>query len=159
MDTLKINFDALKKNHWSEKELENAELLTDFVQNLMNNHDFDYVMEKFNNDRYVQHNRAIPDGINGLVEYVKGFVKRFPDYTYDVKRIFADGDNIVFHSQATVNKKHRGNEKKGFNIIDTWKVEDGKIVEHWDAIQPIDGFMRFYIWLIGGKTLNSNGIY
>lgn len=159
MEVIKIDLNALKKPNWSEKELKNATLATDFVQNLMNNHDFDYVLKHFGNSEYKQYNRNIPDGFNALVEYVRGFAKRFPDYTYDVKQIYVDGDYVIFKSHATINKKHRGNDKKGLNITDTWRIKDGKIVEHWDSIQPIDGFMRFYIWLTGGKIANNNGVF
>ena len=159
MEAPKINFDALKQEHWSEKEMDNARLVMDFVQNLMNNHDFDYVLKTFGNDLYTQHNRNIPDGFEALVRFVQKFAKRFPEYSYDVKRIIIDGDYVIFHSHVTMNKKHRGNDKKGLNIIDTWRIQDGKIAEHWDAIQPIDGFMRFYVWLTGGAIQNANGVF
>ena len=159
MDTIQINFDALKKNSWSDQETSNVKRMIDFIQNLMNNHDFDYVLESFGNDQYKQHSRSIPEGMNALVAYVKTFAKRYPEYSYDVKHIYADGDFVTFHSHVTTKKKHRGDDKKGLNIIDTWKLDNGDIIEHWDAIQPMDAFMRFYIFLIGGKVLNSNGVY
>lgn len=159
MSTLTINLANLQKPHWSDLELANATLITDFMQNLMNHHNVNHVLKTFNNDSYIQHNRGISDGLANLVAYISKFTKQFPEYGYDVKHIYADGDFIVFHSHVTVKKAHRGNDKKGFNIIDTWRIEDGKIAEHWDAIQPIDSFMRFYIWLNGGKILNNNGIF
>ena len=159
MDTLKINFDSLKKNSWSDQEIKNVKLIIDFVQHLMNNHDFDYVSEKFTNQVYLQHNRGIPDGMNGLIKFVKDFAKRYSEYTYDVKHIYADGDFVIFHSHATIKAQHRGNDQKGLNIIDTWRIENGQIAEHWDALQPMDGFMRFFNWMNGGKTRNLNGVY
>ena len=159
MDTLKINFESLKKENWSNQELENVKLIVDFVQHLMNNHDFDYIMKEYGATPYVQHNRNIPEGINGIVGFVKQFSERFPDFTYDVKHILADGDYVMFHSHATIRKKDRGNDKKGLNIKDTWKIKDGQIVEHWDAIQSMDGFMRFYALLTGGNIRNTNGVF
>ena len=159
MNGLKVNFNALKKNSWSSEELANVKLVSDFIQNLMNDHKFDYVKQTFGNDAYVQHNRNIHDGIDGVIATVKQLATRFPDYTYDVKHMYADGEYVTFHSHATVRKQHRGNDKKGFNIVDTWKIKDGKIVEHWDAIQPIDWYMRFYMWLSGGAIRNSNGSF
>ncbi|MEM7336567.1 MAG: ester cyclase [Chloroflexota bacterium] len=159
MDIIKIDFDSLKKENWSDQETENAELILDFVQNIMNNHDFDYIRRVYNNGEYVQHNRNMPDGISGVIETVAQLAKRFPDFTYDVKQILADGEYVMFHSHATVSKKHRGNDKKGFNITDTWQVIDGKIVEHWDSIQPIDGLMRFNALLTGGAIRNPNGVF
>lgn len=159
MDIIQINFESLKKDSWSDQEVKNVKLVIDFIQNLMNNHDFDTVAEKFGNDVYVQHNRGIPDGLNALIKYVKDFAQRFPEYTYDVKHIYADGDYVIFHSHATIKAQHRGNDKKGLNIIDTWKIKDGQITEHWDALQPMDGFMRFYNLMTGGKVRNANGVY
>lgn len=159
MNTIKISFDKLKKDSWSEGEIKNVQLVIDFVQELMNNHNFDIVLKKFGNPYYRQHNRGIPDGMEALIKYVKGFTKRFPDYTYDVKHIYADGNFVIFHSQITTSKKDRGNDKKGFNVIDTWKIENNQIVEHWDSLQPMNGFLRFFFWLTGGKIANTNGVY
>ena len=159
METPNIDLENLKKSHWTPEEVGNVEIIVDFVQRLMNDHDFDYVIENYANSSYTQHNRNIPDGIEGLVDVLKNLTKRFPDYCYDVKQILADGDQVVFHSHATMRRVDRGNDKKGLNITDNWKIRDGQIVEHWDSIQPIDGSMRFYVLLNGGKIRNSNGVF
>ena len=159
MDTIQIKFDVLKKDNWSEQEIENVKLVIDFIQNLMNNHDFDYVARKFGNQVYTQHNRGIPDGMAALIKYVKEFARSNPEYSYDVKHIYADGDFVIFHSHATIKAKHRGDDTKGLNIIDIWLIKNGQIADHWDALQPMDGFMRLYNLLTGGKIRNSNGVY
>jgi len=105
MNGIKIKFEDHIKDHWSEKERNNAELLANFMQNLMNERNFDYIMKEYDNPHYTQHNRNIPDGIKGLVSYVKGIAKRFPGYGYSVKQILADGDQVVFHAHITFNKK------------------------------------------------------
>lgn len=157
--TLKIDFNALKKDSWSDQETQNVKLAIDFIQHLMNDHDFEYVKKNLNNSEYLQHNRNIPDGMDALIEYVQDFAKKYPEYTYDVKHIYADGDFVIFHSQATIKAKHRGNDHKGLNIIDTWRIKDGKIVEHWDALQPMDSSMRWFTLFNGGKVKNSNSVY
>ncbi|MEO0369222.1 MAG: nuclear transport factor 2 family protein [Pseudomonadota bacterium] len=158
-DKLTIDLESLKKSSWTAADLSQAELMADFVQNLMNNHNFDYILEQYNDSSYIQHNRNIPNRIEGLVGFLQEFVEDYPDYTYDVKHIFVDGDFVIFHSHATLNKEDRGNDKKGLNIIDTWRIENGNIVEHWDSIQALDGFMRFYSLLSGGTIRNSNGVF
>ena len=120
MRALEVNLDALKKTHWTLHELANAEIISDFVQKLMNDHDFDYILEEYANASYLQHNRNIPDGIEGLVNVLRDFTKRFPDYCYDVKQILVDGDHVVFHSHATMKRVDRGNEKKG---LTSWTME------------------------------------
>jgi len=154
-----IDFHSLKKSDWTQQELKNAKLIADFVQSLMNDHNFDYVMREFNDSSYVQHNRNIPDKIEGLVEFLREFVEDYPEYSYEVKHIYVDGDFVIFHSHATLEKADRGNDQKGMNIIDTWRIENGRIVEHWDSIQALDGLMRFYFLMNGGSIRNTNGVF
>jgi predicted SnoaL-like aldol condensation-catalyzing enzyme len=158
-DTLIIDLPSLQKTNWSEQEVENAELITDFVQNLMNNHNFSYILEHYNDSSYVQHNRNLPDKVTGLVNFLEEFVEDYPDYAYDVKHIYVDGDYVIFHSHATLDREDRGNDQKGMNIIDTWRIEDGRIVEHWDSIQALDFSMRVYSLISGGEIANSNGVF
>ena len=156
METLQVDLKELQKSTWTEEELKNAEIIAAFIQKLMNDHDFEYIKEKYSSHPYKQHNQSMVDGIVGVLEVVSNFAKRYPDYTYDVKHFYVDGPYVTVHSHATNNKNHRGNPKKGLNIMDIWKVEDGVIMEHWDAVQPIHGSMRFLFWMIGGKFRNNN---
>ena len=151
-----INFENYTKDHWTDQEAENVKVVVDFFQHLMNEHDFEYILKTYASGSYIQHNRAIPNEIEGQVGYVKIMVKRFPDYSFDVKKIFADGNYVILHSHATMKAKHRGNETKGFIITDTFKLKDGKLAEHWDAIQPIDFFSRFLMLATGGTIGNNN---
>lgn len=159
MNTVKINFESLVQVHWSDEQKQNAKIVVNFVQTLMNDHDFDRLKKEFGNSIYTQHNRSIADGIDGVLASVGSLTKRFPDFSYDVKRVLVDSEFVTLHSHVTVNKKHRGNETKGYNIIDTWQVKNGKPAEHWDAVQPLDAFMRLYYWLTGGSILNNNGVF
>lgn len=159
MNTLIVELTALKKPNWTAEELNNATLVADFVQKIMNEHDFEYVERTFGGSPYKQHNRSMTDGISGVVQSVKKLVKQSPAYTYDVKHISVDGDLVHFHSHVTLNEKHRGNPDYGFNIMDTWRIEEGNLVEHWDAIQPINGLMRLYAWMVGGKVANDNTLF
>jgi predicted SnoaL-like aldol condensation-catalyzing enzyme len=144
---------------WNEQETKNVQLISSFVQDLMINHEADKVIEKYGNGAYTQHNRNIPDGMTGIARFVEAFAEKYPDFTYDVKRVVADGEYVIFHSHATIKKEDRGNDQKGMNITDMWRVKDGKIVEHWDSIQAIDFSMRLYSLLKGGEIRNSNGVF
>ena len=154
--TQKIELENYVQDNWTEQETNNVKVVIDFFQHLMNEHNFEYTLKKFGQGSYMQHNRAIPNEITGLVGYVKTLTKRFPEYGFDVKRIFADGDFVILHSHTTMKAKHRGNENKGFIITDTFRLENGKMREHWDAIQPIDTFSRFLFMMTGGTIGNNN---
>ena len=159
METVHKKIDAFAKDHWSPSQKQKAENVLSFVQHLMNDHNFELIKQQYSDATYIQHNRSMNDGIAGVINSVSTLTKRFPDFAYDIKNIFVDGDYVILHSHATVNKKHRGNDRKGFNIIDTWLVKDGMLTEHWDAVQPLDNFMRLYYWITGGVVLNTNGVF
>ena len=152
--------DELRRaDQWTDQEAERVRVVADFVQSLMNDHDFETVRQRHGSDDYTQHNRNIPDGIAGLIGNLETLTKRFPQFSYDVKHVFVDGDHVIFHSHATTKHAHRGDDGKGLNIIDVWRVVDGEIAEHWDAIQPLAGSMRLYNLLTGGRVRNTNGVF
>ena len=159
MNPMTVEMERLRRPTWSAEEAENATLVADFVQLLMNEHNFDALRDRYGSGVYVQHNHGISDGLEGVIATVGDLIKRFPDYGYDVKHILVDGDIVIFHSHATLRKSHRGNQRRGFNITDRWRVVDGAIVEHWDSIQPMDLFARFYTLVSGGRVRNNNGTY
>jgi predicted SnoaL-like aldol condensation-catalyzing enzyme len=159
MSVLKIDFDKLQQAHWSEEEQKNVAIISDFIQKLMNDHDFDYIKKKYGAHRYLQHNLTMSDGITGVIETVEEIVKRSPEYCYDVKYIMASKDMVMTHTHMTTKAKNRGNKNKGFIITDRWKLVNGEIVEHWDAIQPISGLFRFIVWISGRKLKNANPLF
>ncbi|MEM7093145.1 MAG: nuclear transport factor 2 family protein [Actinomycetota bacterium] len=160
MSTQASNHPSPTANHsWTETETDNAALVVEFIHLLMNEHDFDTVRSRFGSGTYTQHNHGIADGLDGVIDTVGDLTKRFPDYSYEIKHVTADGDVVVVHSHATLKASHRGDDRKGFNIIDRWRVADGQLVEHWDAVQPIDLFGRLYTLFTGGRVRNDNGTY
>jgi predicted SnoaL-like aldol condensation-catalyzing enzyme len=159
MTAITSPIDNLAKDHWSEGERANAELVAEFVRLAMNDHDYEALRRRFGAGAYRQHSRGIPDGIDGLAGYLESLTRRYPEYQYEVRHVHVDGDHVVFHSHATLRAKHRGNDRKGLNIIDTWRVVDGQIVEHWDAIQPLDLSMRLFNLFAGGRAKHANPVF
>ena len=50
----------------------------------------------------------------------------------DVKRVIAEGDYVAVHHHLKLDPHERG-----FACIEFFRVCDGKIVEHWDAVQTV----------------------
>ena len=81
---------------------------------------------------YKQHNPEVDDGPEAFIQFVTGFCARFPQLHLDIKRAIAEDDLVILHVHAKMFP-----EDRGAAIFDMFRFENGKIVEHWDAIQPI----------------------
>lgn len=81
---------------------------------------------------YIQHNPMIEDGIDGFRSFLHGLKQQFPELRSDIKRVFADGDFVILHVHA-----RRQPGELGLAIVDIFRLENGKIVEHWDVRQPL----------------------
>ncbi|WP_417436768.1 nuclear transport factor 2 family protein [Idiomarina abyssalis] len=91
-------------------------------------------MKYISPEKYIQHNPTGKDGRQALLD---GFAKYISEsnYTYVVKRIIAEGDLVVVHSQGFINPDDSND--RGEAVIDIFRVENDKIVEHWDVIQAV----------------------
>ncbi|MFI5783482.1 nuclear transport factor 2 family protein [Nocardia sp. NPDC051570] len=116
--------------------------MTDLEQNKKTVHDF-FVLafndkqpaeaaDRYLGPGYVQHNPQIPDGPAAFVEFVSGLTTQVPELRYDIKRLIAEGDLVVVHSLITTSS-----EDRGAAVVDIVRVRDGKLVEHWDVVQPV----------------------
>jgi predicted SnoaL-like aldol condensation-catalyzing enzyme len=85
--------------------------------------------QKYGGDHYIQHNPQAPDGFDGFVE---GFAEQFPQMSLEIKRAVAEGDMVVTHSLLKTSPEDRGSA-----VADFFRLEDGKVVEHWDVLQPV----------------------
>jgi predicted SnoaL-like aldol condensation-catalyzing enzyme len=102
-----------------------------FYDAALKHSDFDAAAVHFG-PRYIQHNPMIKDGIDGFRSFLHDLKEQFPGLRSDIKRVFADGDFVILHVHA----KREPNEL-GLAIVDIFRLENGKIVEHWDVRQPL----------------------
>lgn len=110
---------------------ENKKSVAGFYDAALNQKNFD-AASKYLGSRYTQHNPGVADGPEGLKAFLAFLKDRFPNNRSEIKRIFADGDYVIIHVHAVREAGTRGNA-----IVDIFKLENGKVVEHWDVIQPI----------------------
>jgi predicted SnoaL-like aldol condensation-catalyzing enzyme len=82
--------------------------------------------------KYIQHNPHVPDGIEGFVKFIEFRRDRFPGARNEIKRVIAEGDLVALHVHSVVIPGSPGRQ-----IVDIFRVENGKVVEHWDVIQEI----------------------
>ena len=112
-----------------QKLEENKKLVTDFLQSLFGDKD-STAIDKYIADNIIQHSPLLHDGKQGFKGDVLPYLKPdMPKTKVDIKQIAADGDKVW-----TMVRDVAPNGKV-FARIDIFKVENGKITEHWSVEQ------------------------
>jgi predicted SnoaL-like aldol condensation-catalyzing enzyme len=124
------------------QEEANKQTVVAFYEAAINRKDFE-AASKYLGPRYVQHNPNAADGPEGLKAFLEFLKAKFPNARSEIKRVFAEGDYVILHVHAVREPGTRGSA-----IVDIFKLEGGKVVEHWDVVQPIPE-----------KALNANGMF
>jgi predicted SnoaL-like aldol condensation-catalyzing enzyme len=120
----------------------NKKAVVAFYEKAINQKDFD-AASKHLGSRYIQHNPVAADGPEGLKAFI-GFLRdKFPNSRSEIKRVFAEGDYVILHVHAVREPGTRGRA-----IIDIFRLENGRIVEHWDVAQDVPE-----------KAANANGMF
>jgi predicted SnoaL-like aldol condensation-catalyzing enzyme len=125
-----------------KQEEQNKKTVAEFYEKAINQKDFE-AASKYMGPRYTQHNPMATDGPGGLKGYLQFLRAKYPDSHSEIKRVIADGDYVILHVHAVREPGTRGSA-----IVDIFKLENGKIVEHWDVIQEIPE-----------KAANANGMF
>ncbi len=120
----------------------NKKAVLEFYDKALNQKDFD-AASKYFAPHYIQHNPGAPDGIEGFKALIAMRKEKFPSSKSEIKRAFAEGDYVILHVHGM-----REPGDRGVAIVDIFRLENGKIVEHWDVIQPIPE-----------KMANGNGMF
>lgn len=103
----------------------NRALVLDAMTSLFQRHDASAV-ERLYADDYIQHNPNIPQGRDALEALVGELSK---DVYYEPGLIVAEGDFIAIHGRI------RGWADEPQVVVDIFRVEAGKLAEHWDVLQ------------------------
>lgn len=109
----------------------NRAVIEDFAQLFYGRQDVRAAFEKHVALDYVQHNPGIGDGRAAAIAALEPMFGR-PDARFEGKRILVDGELAAIYLHG------RGDARTaGAAVADFYRLRDGKIVEHWDVIQPI----------------------
>ena len=112
-------------------EESNIKLVREFYNLALNVKDFDAASD-YLGDKYIQHNPGAADGPEGLRAFVEFLRREFPQSHNEVKHAYADGNYVILHVHSV---RTPGTRSRA--IVDIFRLENGKVVEHWDVIQDV----------------------
>ena len=114
-----------------DKTEENRKLVEDFLYDVMQGNNLDQTSDYFDGDTYIQHNTGIADGVSGLNEALAALAEQNIQMIYTTTpQVLAQGNFVLAVSEGTF-----GGEPTAY--YDLWRVENGKIAEHWDVMETI----------------------
>ena len=89
-------------------------------------------VELYVGDQYIQHNPEVADGLSGFIEYFDRMQKEYPNKSIEFIRCIAEDNLVALHTHQI------WPENDQYITMDFFRFdENGKICEHWDAIQQI----------------------
>ncbi len=100
-------------------------------------------VDEYFSPNYIQHSTLAADGVAGLKSFLDWARAEHPLIKTTIKRVFADGDYVIFHVHTVLSPG-----EAGAAVVDIFRMENGKIAEHWDIIQNVPT-----------EQLNKNGMF
>lgn len=115
-----------------DKTGHNKQVVTEFIEKVLLGHEMDNITNYINSTNYLQHNPDVADGLDGFGQAMKYFAENglVMEYT-KLHKVLGEGNFVLAMSEGKFGK----GEHTAF--YDLFRLENGKIVEHWDVIQPI----------------------
>jgi predicted SnoaL-like aldol condensation-catalyzing enzyme len=108
-----------------DRPLRNKALVFEAMTSLFQRHDASAVERLYAPD-YIQHNPGIPQGRDALLALVANLS---PAVFYEPGLIIAEDDLVAIHGRI------RGWADAPQVVVDLFRIEGGKLAEHWDVLQ------------------------
>jgi predicted SnoaL-like aldol condensation-catalyzing enzyme len=119
---------------WGNEKLtaRNKAVVRDFYTTVLIGRDVD-AAPRFLRPDYIQHNTDVATGLTGFVEFFRArFAQPFPtDYKRELLNVIGEDDMVVIYVRQTwTGRDGQHHQVLGF---DMFRLQGGKIAEHWDA--------------------------
>jgi predicted SnoaL-like aldol condensation-catalyzing enzyme len=110
---------------------DNKALVRAFVTDILVGGRMERLAGYFDGDKYIQHNPQIGDGLSGLGAALQAMAKAGVTMKYDrIHKVLGEGNFVLVMSEGQFAGKHTA-------FFDLFRVEAGRIAEHWDTIEAI----------------------
>lgn len=114
-----------------EKTNENKKFVQSFLDDIFYGNKMDKITDYISTEKYIQHNPGIADGLKGLGEALEELAKAGLKMEYHkTHKVLGEGDFVLTVSEGEFAGKQ-------VTFYDLFRIENGKITEHWDVIEPI----------------------
>lgn len=131
-------------------EKKNSEVVLAFLDQVFNKHTVKEAFDAYVGPTYKQHQPKVGDGVEAGIKGLTFLTtQKYPKMRMEVKRSAAQGDLVFVHWRQV---RDEADEKSGLGtaIVDIFRLEKGKIVEHWDVVEEV----------VDPKTAaNQNGMF
>lgn len=101
-----------------------------YYERFFNRHDVS-AAEEYVQETYRQHNPGLADGRRALMEGFSAKFREEPDFHLEVQLVLEDGDYL-----AVFAKNVGADGRVKCRVVDLYRLEGGKLAEHWDILQP-----------------------
>lgn len=108
----------------------NRQIVEEFLELINRHRRVREAFERHVSENYIQHNPTAGNGREDAIALIEG-LSAAPGFNPSVKRIVAEGDLVAVHMHLQL-----GNGP-GLAVMDMFRLDEGKIVEHWDVIQDV----------------------
>lgn len=117
----------------------NKKIIGAFAESVFVKKDLSLVEEYMKTD-YVQHNPLVKQGASGFREFFLAWFASVPDWHYTLRKLVAEGDEVWAYGTyaGTLEQNWLGivasGQKYAFDAVDIFRIQDGKLAEHWDVM-------------------------
>jgi predicted SnoaL-like aldol condensation-catalyzing enzyme len=129
----------------------NKQIIRELYSEVFCGHNLE-VVDRYIHEDYIQHNPIAAQGMAGFIEFHKTFFQAIPDVRSTINMMVAEGDLVFVYSTYTgthtgdglMGLPATGNKVK-YDVVDMFRLRDGKLCEHWDVADTNTIFTQFGI--------------